>query len=113
MPEVIVRKGEPIDRALKRLKSKLDAIGFYSGGTVKCACCGESILQFLTIDHIKGGGDKHRATIKGLAGVNFYKWLRKQGYPEGYQVLCYNCNCGKGRGEICPHKKQESPIQLN
>ena len=24
MPEVIVRKGEPIDRALKRLKSKLD-----------------------------------------------------------------------------------------
>ena len=25
MPEVIVRKEEPIDRALKRLKSKLDA----------------------------------------------------------------------------------------
>lgn len=27
MPEVIVRKGEPIDRALKRLKRKLDAEG--------------------------------------------------------------------------------------
>ncbi len=27
MPEVIVRKGEPIDRALKRLKSKLDNEG--------------------------------------------------------------------------------------
>ncbi len=27
MPEVQVRKGEPIDRALKRLKSKLDAEG--------------------------------------------------------------------------------------
>ena len=27
MPEVIVRKGEPIDRALKRLKSKLEAEG--------------------------------------------------------------------------------------
>ncbi len=27
MPEVIVRKGEPIDRALKRLKSKLDSEG--------------------------------------------------------------------------------------
>ena len=25
MPEVIVRKGEPVDRALKRLKNKLDA----------------------------------------------------------------------------------------
>ncbi len=27
MPEIIVRKGEPIDRALKRLKSKLDSEG--------------------------------------------------------------------------------------
>ncbi|MDQ2867343.1 MAG: 30S ribosomal protein S21 [Verrucomicrobiota bacterium] len=27
MPEVVVRKGEPVDRALKRLKSKLDAEG--------------------------------------------------------------------------------------
>ncbi len=27
MPEVTVRKGEPIDRALKRLKNKLDAEG--------------------------------------------------------------------------------------
>lgn len=27
MPEVTVRKGEPIDRALKRLKNKLDSEG--------------------------------------------------------------------------------------
>ena len=27
MPEVVVRKGEPIERALKRLKNKLDAEG--------------------------------------------------------------------------------------
>ena len=27
MPEIIVRKGEPIDRALKRLKVKIDAEG--------------------------------------------------------------------------------------
>ena len=27
MPEVSVRKGEPIDRALKRLKTKLDTEG--------------------------------------------------------------------------------------
>jgi small subunit ribosomal protein S21 len=27
MPEVVVRKGEPIDRALKRLKNKLDSEG--------------------------------------------------------------------------------------
>jgi small subunit ribosomal protein S21 len=27
MPEVVLRKGEPVDRALKRLKNKLDAEG--------------------------------------------------------------------------------------
>jgi small subunit ribosomal protein S21 len=27
MPEVVVKKGEPIDRALKRLKSKMDSEG--------------------------------------------------------------------------------------
>ena len=27
MPEVVVRKGEPVDRALKRLKNKLDSEG--------------------------------------------------------------------------------------
>ena len=27
MPEVFVKKGEPIDRALKRLKTKLDSEG--------------------------------------------------------------------------------------
>ena len=27
MPEIIVRKGEPIDRALKRLKGEIDAEG--------------------------------------------------------------------------------------
>ena len=38
MPEVIVRKGEPVDRALKRLKSKLDAEGILAG--VDLAVCG-------------------------------------------------------------------------
>ena len=27
MPEIIVKKGEPIDRAIKRLKGKIDAEG--------------------------------------------------------------------------------------
>jgi len=24
-------------------------------------------------------------------GSRFYYWLRRQGYPEGYQTLCMNC----------------------
>jgi hypothetical protein len=28
----------------------------------------------------------------GFAGYGFYTWLKKNGFPEGLQVLCMNCN---------------------
>src|SRR5438128_3119483 len=58
----------------------------------RCACCGESELAFLSIDHEAGGGNQHRKSIGIKAGVHFYRWLRKQGFPTGYRVLCHNCN---------------------
>jgi hypothetical protein len=68
-----------------------------------CACCGEDNPGFLTIDHVYGGGNQHRKRIGG--GNVFYAWLIREGYPKGYQTLCYNCNCGKGHsGGICPHE---------
>lgn len=67
-----------------------------------CACCGESNPGFLTIDHVNGGGNKHRKEVGG--GNAFYAWLIRQGYPDGYQTLCYNCNCGRAHNnDICPH----------
>jgi hypothetical protein len=49
-----------------------------------------SDIRCLTIDHINGGGRQERKKLKKV-GVTFYHWLQKQGYPEGYQVLCMNC----------------------
>ncbi len=66
-----------------------------------CACCGETTYEFLTIDHINGGGFKHRKEI-GSSGI--CNWLIKNNFPEGFQVLCYNCNCAKGFYGQCPHK---------
>jgi hypothetical protein len=71
------------------------------GGT-KCICCNETEIRFLTIDHINGGGSKHRAEIGH--GKTIYSWLKNNGYPNGYQVLCYNCNCAKGFYGECPHE---------
>ena len=59
-----------------------------------CQMCNENILEFLTIDHIDGGGNLHRKEI-GKIGHHFYKWLIKNGFPNEYQVLCFNCNCGR------------------
>lgn len=78
----------------------------YYGG-YKCACCGETIKKFLTIDHINGGGTKHRRETKG-GGRTTYRWILKNNFPIGFQVLCMNCNFGKGQNNgICPHIELE------
>jgi len=79
----------------------------YGGNPPQCACCGETQIKFLTIDHIDGRGNQHRKYLFGhpkQAGVIFYLWLRRNNFPKGYQVLCFNCNCGKNRNSgVCPH----------
>ena len=70
----------------------------------KCACCAESAPEFLAIDHIHGGGNKHRKEVG--RGGKFYVWLKRQGYPAGFTVLCHNCNLAKGFYGECPHKAQ-------
>lgn len=83
-----------------RLKVKLECIGHYGGC---CGCCGESILAFLAIDHMNGGGTQHRKSEK-ISGSRFYSWLKKNNFPDGFQVLCHNCNWAKYVLGECPHK---------
>lgn len=71
-------------------------INHYSNGKNICKCCGEDEHYFLTIDHINGGGRKERNENK-VYGAEFHRWLIKNNFPEGYQVLCFNCNCSKNR----------------
>lgn len=104
---------------LKRLRDKMDAFNAY-GGPI-CKCCGESILEFLSIDHVNNDGAEHRRQVsrdgegyhkrsKGWSkkwlgrGVAIYAWLKRNNYPEGFQVLCMNCNFAKGKFGYCPHK---------
>lgn len=84
---------------------RLEVLTYYSGGTPKCACCGEDKLYFLSIDHIKGNGSEHRRKIdpkKKMGGNGFVYWLKKNKYPKGYQILCYNCNFAKRQNKVCP-----------
>lgn len=81
------------------------AIMAYGGYT--CACCGETERLFLTLDHINNDGSAFRKSHNFLHhGARFYKWLKANGYPPGYQVLCSNCNHGKHRNNgVCPHQR--------
>lgn len=79
-----------------------------------CACCSENNIEFLTIDHINGGGNQHRKEIieRGEArcgGSGFYNWLIKNNFPEGFRTLCQNCNASLGHYGYCPHKNTLIP----
>jgi hypothetical protein len=79
---------------------------FAAYGGYKCNCCGETEPMFLSIDHINNDGAAERKSGKYKGGGSaFYNWLRKTGFPEGYQVLCMNCQVGKHKnGGVCPHQ---------
>ena len=71
-----------------------------------CACCGtpdnpDHPPSRLEIDHIDGKGKAHRAKIGIAGGPPFYRWLIRNGFPPGYQVLCHECNMSKGTEERC------------
>ena len=82
-------------------KLRLTALIHYGGSPPKCACCEESLLEFLCIDHINGGGSAHRKT---LSSKSIYTWLIKNDFPSGFRVLCANCNQAIRNGRICPHQ---------
>lgn len=66
-----------------------------------CACCGESHREFLALDHVNGGGTKHRAAVK-QSGI--YLDAVKRGFPSDYRLLCHNCNQAFGVYGYCPHQ---------
>lgn len=84
-----------------RTKVKEEIVKQYGG---ECSCCGETILDFLAIDHINNDGNTFRKKMK-TKGISFYLWIRRSNYPKDLQCLCFNCNWGKHvNNGVCPHK---------
>lgn len=88
---------------LRRRKERLECLIHYGGNPPKCACCGELEIRFLTVDHTNNNGAEHRLKIKR---INIYYWLKNNAFPEGFQILCFNCNMGKAQNNgVCPHRE--------
>lgn len=73
----------------------------------KCVCCGETEPTFLCIDHIGGGGNKHRIVVRG---TQFLLWLISEASGVGkaairkkFRILCCNCNSAFHFLGYCPH----------
>lgn len=96
------REGETQERRENRIK----VLQAYGGNPPKCACCGENHVEFLQIDHTNGGGNKHRKQVGTSGGGRFYLWLIKNNFPDGFRVLCANCNLSRGFYGYCPHERE-------
>jgi hypothetical protein len=74
-----------------RFQLKLEVLDAYGGPTCS-AKCGIADPEILEIDHIDGGGRKHFRELGITGGYQFYLWLRREGFPPGFRVLCPTCN---------------------
>lgn len=84
-----------------------DAMGW------KCACCGETNPQFLTLEHINGDSSTHyygrkdkvpAHRVQSSTYVEVRKAKRSGWDPSEYEILCMNCNFAKGHYGQCPHR---------
>ena len=104
---------EQNDNQLKILKhySKL----LSNSNTPCCNCCGENFhIDFLDVDHIVGKRqiDSEPELVKigyssKLEGIMLQSWIVRNNFPDGFQILCTNCNTAKGmkkNNNKCPHE---------
>ena len=88
-----------------RAQVKLDVFSHFG---VKCACCGEQNILFLTLDHVNGVLSGYR---NGKNKEQIYRDVIKDNYdPTKYQLLCMNCNFAKGQFGECPHKSGKTAV---
>jgi hypothetical protein len=74
----------------RELLIKIKVLTHYGNNRCACVRCGYDNIKALSIDHINGGGVKHRKD-ENIHGVGIYRWLLNHNLPEGYQTLCMNC----------------------
>jgi hypothetical protein len=98
------KKRESTNR--RRRDIALEAFTHYSGGDPRCYCCGETQVLLLALDHIDGGGNKHRKELKVSHQSH---WAKRNGWPAIFRVACHSCNMGAHlNGGVCPHQDRES-----
>ena len=73
----------------QRQQIKTEVLTHYGNDKLACVKCGYSDIRALCLDHINGY-DKHDK--KRIDSLRLYRYLKLQGFPEGFQTLCANCN---------------------
>jgi hypothetical protein len=82
----------------RRHDAKITVIQHYSPDGI-CQCkespcwhkgrCNVADMDVLSLDHIKGGGNKQRK--KTGNGSETYLWVIRHNFPKGFRIFCENC----------------------
>jgi hypothetical protein len=97
------RRRNNINGKILAIKAKDVVLNHY--GKI-CYCCGENIIELLTIDHSKLDGGKFRRDLNIHGGYKFYRWIIRNNFPSDLRTACWNCNCGARFTGICPHQNE-------
>lgn len=90
-------------------KLRQEVLMHYGGLKCSCSGCDVTEIEFLTLDHINNDGFLGRQSSS--RGRNLYQWAKKNNFPLGLRVLCFNCNCGRRHGP-CPHEKRLHAVAI-
>jgi hypothetical protein len=41
-------------------------------------------------------------------GAQMVQWLIRENFPQGFRILCHNCNQARGYYGICPHESERA-----
>lgn len=92
-------------RSNRRRKERV--VSKYGG---RCACCGETDVDILQIDHLNRDGNKERSALgegrDAVGSGRLYSVLDKSDILlSQYQILCCNCNQARHIYGVCPHER--------
>jgi hypothetical protein len=106
-PEELEAYRDKVNRENTERRDKVRDTVYKAYGGYICECCGETERAFLSIDHVNNDGAEHRRTHRLQTGEQMHRWLIRNGFPDGFQVLCMNCNWGKRNNNgACPHSEK-------
>ena len=93
----ICRMCEDMEDKERRERKKIHVLNHFGG---RCVCCGTTTKEFLSMDHINGDGYIDR---KLGDGDHIWDRIKRDNYPNTFQVLCFNCHAAKTHYGYCPH----------
>lgn len=101
----------------RRRELRVEVLTHYGNGKLACVKCGFGDIRALSIDHIEGRKaneyTQRRRGEKTTTAIDGYRKLKRDGYPNGYQTLCMNCQWVKRYESFELLKREDRPVEIH